>query len=87
MNLKSLRKNYSKLLATFKNAGVKLTESQKEDLDTFMLALESTISKTKEATVKATKKVVEARLSKEYKKVFESILRHQAENAELAGKI
>ncbi len=87
MNLKNLRKNYSRLLGAFKSAGVTLTESQKEDLDTFMLALESTIQKTKRDTVKATRKVVEKKLSDEYRKVFESILAHQAEHAGISAKI
>ena len=38
----------------FKDAGVKLTESQKKDIDGFVLALESTIENTKQATIKAT---------------------------------
>lgn len=41
MSLKSIRESYSKLLTVFKDAGVALNESQKSDLDTFVLALES----------------------------------------------
>jgi hypothetical protein len=41
MSLKSIRESYSKLLTVFKDAGVSLNESQKADLDTFVLALES----------------------------------------------
>lgn len=44
MSLKSIRESYSKLLTVFNDAGIKLTESQKADLDTFILALESTMS-------------------------------------------
>lgn len=87
MNLTSIRENYGKLLTAFSDAGIKLSESQKADLDTFMVALETKIESTKQNAIKATKKVVEDRLSKEYRKVFESILKHQAENAEIAGKI
>ncbi len=87
MNLTSIRENYGKLLAAFNDAGIKLSESQKADLDTFMVALESKIESTKQTAIKATKKIVENRLGEEYRKVFESILKHQAENAELAGKI
>lgn len=87
MNLTSIRENYGKLLAAFNDAGIKLSESQKADLDTFMVALESKIESTKNTAIKATKKIVENRLGEEYRKVFESILKHQAENAELAGKI
>lgn len=87
MSFKSIRDSYSQLIQAFSESGVKLNESQKASLDTFIVALESKMSKQKEATVKATKKVVIEHLEKEYQKVFESILEHQAENAELAGKI
>lgn len=87
MSLKSIRTNYSKLLSAFQAAGVKLNESQKADLDTFIVALESKMNQMKEATVKTTKKIVTEHLDAEYKKIFESIMKHQAENAEIAGKI
>lgn len=87
MNLSSIRENYGKLLTAFSDAGVKLSEAQKADLDEFMVAFESKIEQTKNAAILATKEVLERRLGEEYKKVFESILKHQAENAELAGKI
>lgn len=87
MSLKSIRNNYTKLLAAFESAGVKLNESQKAELDTFIVALESKIDDMKKATVRATKKVVTEHLDKEYKKVVESILNHKAKNEQLAGKI
>lgn len=87
MNLTSIRENYGKLLTAFNDAGIKLSESQKADLDTFMVALETKIENTKQTAIKATKKIVEKKLGEEYRKVFESILKHQQENAELVGKI
>lgn len=87
MSLKHLRENYARLLNAFKDAGINLTESQKKDIDGFMVALESTMEQTKASTIKATRKVVEREMEKEYKKVFESILTHKAEHDELAGKI
>lgn len=87
MSLKSIRDSYGKLLTAFADTGIKLTEAQKASLDTFILALESKMSKQKEATVKATKKVVTEHLEKQYKKVFESIMTHMQENAILANKI
>lgn len=87
MSLKSIRESYSKLLTAFAETGVKLTESQKASLDTFILALESKMSKQKETTIKVTKKIVESHLEKEYKKVFESIMKHQQENSALAAKV
>lgn len=87
MSLKHIRENYARLLNAFKEAGVKLTESQKKDIDGFMLAIESTAEQTKQATIKATRNVIEEKLAKEYKSVVESILAHQHKHAELAGKI
>ena len=87
MGLKNLRKNYSRLLKAFGQAGVVLTESQKGDIDQFMLALESTIDNTKMAAIRATKKVVSENLDKKYREVFESVMKHQAECLKLAGKI
>lgn len=84
---KSIRENYSMLLATFKDAGIKLSESQKKDIDQFVLALEDKIESTKQKTILATKKVVEKRMEAEYKPVIESIIKNLAKNAELAGKI
>jgi hypothetical protein len=73
MSLKSIRESYAGLINAFAEAGVKLDESQKASLDTFIVALESKMSKQKEATVKATKKIVTEHLEKQYKNVFESI--------------
>ena len=87
MSLKSLRSNYTKLLKAFDQAGVKLNESQKESLDTFMLDLETKINETRDAAIKATKKVVEEKLEKQYQEVVESIIKHQGEIMETAGKI
>lgn len=84
---KSIRENYSMLLAAFKDAGIKLSESQKKDIDQFVLALEDKIESTKQKTILATKKVVEKRMEAEYKPVIESIIKNLAKNAELAGKI
>ena len=75
------------LLATFKDAGIILSESQKKDIDNFIVALESKIEDTKHRTILATKKVVERRMEAEYKPVIESIIKNLAKNAELAGKI
>lgn len=87
MSLKSIRESYSKFLTVLTSAGVKLNESQKADLDSFILAIESKMSKQKETAIRVTKKIVTEHLESEYKKVFESIMKHQARNAELASKI
>lgn len=87
MSLKHIQENYARLLVAFKEAGVKLTESQKKDIDGFIIALESQMEATKKATIKATRKVVEDKLSKEYRAVVESIIAHQQKHAELAAKI
>ena len=87
MNLKSLRESYAKFVKVLETAGVKLNESQKADLDTFVLAIESKMQKQKELAVKATKKIVTEHLESEYKKMFDKILEHQAENAKISEKI
>lgn len=87
MSLKSIRESYSKLLTVFKDAGVALNESQKADLDTFVLALESNMESQRKQAIKMTKESVEAKMEKEYRKVFESIMANMQENARLASKI
>lgn len=87
MSLKSIRDSYSKLLTVFKDAGVVLNESQKADLDTFVLALESTMESQRKQAIKMTKKAVEAKMEKEYREVFESVMTNMHKNACLASKI
>ena len=87
MSLKSIRESYSKLLGAFNDAGVKLNEFQKADLDTFVMALESTMTKQREAVIKKTQKAVTEKLESEYKTVFESIMKNMQKNTELASKI
>lgn len=87
MSLKSIRESYSKLLTTFNDAGVKLNESQKNDVDNFVLALESTMSKQRESAIRKTKKAVTAKLEKDFQRIFESVMQKVAENNEYAAKI
>lgn len=87
MSLKSIRESYSKLLTVFKDAGVALNESQKADLDTFVLALESNMESQRKQAIKMTRDAVEAKMEKEYRQVFESIMANMQENARLASKI
>lgn len=87
MSLKSIRESYNKLLATMSEAGIKLDASQKSDLDDFILTLESTMSEQRKKAIEMTKRATEAKLEKEYAKVFESIMKHTHENFKIAGKI
>lgn len=87
MSLKNIRQNYSKLLSAFEKSGIKITESQKADLDTFIVALGSQMTLQKEKTVKATRKVVAEQLEKEYRKVVESVIKNQTKNTIWAAKI
>ena len=87
MSLKSIRESYSRLLDAFSGAGVKLSESQKQDLDTFVLALESKMGASRRAAIRQTKKAVERRMEGEYRKVFESVMAGMRENARLASMI
>lgn len=87
MSLKSIRESYSKLLTVFNDAGVKLNESQKADLDTFVLAIESSMSRQRETAIRQTRRLVERKMEKEYREVFESIMSNMQKNAELASAI
>ena len=87
MGLKAIRESYSRFLTVLSDTGIKVNESQKADLDTFILALESTMRTQKEKTIKATRKVVTESLDKQYQKVFESFLKHSQQNAALAAAI
>ena len=87
MNLKSLRESYNKLLDSFKEIGVTLNESQQENVDNFMLQLESKLKDVRDVAIKTTKKMVTEKLDAEYKELFESILKHMNENAEVSSKI
>lgn len=87
MSLKSIRESYSKLLTTFNDAGIKLTENQKSDVDSFVLAIESSMSKQRESAIRKTKKAVEEKLEREFKAVFESIMKNVAQHNNLASKI
>ena len=64
-----------------------LNESQKNSLDTFMLDFQAKLTETRDSAIKATKKIVEERMEKEFKKVFESIKTHQKEIFEKSSKI
>lgn len=87
MSLKSIRESYSKLLTAFADAGVVLSESQKADVDSFVLAIESNMSRQRETAIRQTKKLVEAKMEREYRKAFESVMESMRENAALAAKI
>ena len=87
MSLKSIRESYSRFLTVLNDAGVKINESQKADLDSFILAVEAKMSKQKELAVKATKKIVTEHLEQKYKTVFESLFKNLQKNAELTSKI
>lgn len=87
MSLKSIRESYQKLLDAFESAGVKLNESQKKDADSFVSAVESAMSRQRETAIRQTKRLVEARMEREYGKVFESIMENMRKNSELASAI
>lgn len=76
-----------KLLSSLASAGVVLTEAQKSDVDSFMTAIESRLDEQKRLAIAATKSVVERRMDDEYKKVFESIVKHQEVYNRLLEKI
>ena len=87
MSFKSIRDNYSKLLEALNESGVKFDASQKSALDNFIIALESTASNQRTQAISMAKRMTEAKLEREYKQVFESVMKHTQEHYELAGKI
>lgn len=87
MSLKSIRESYSKLLTTLDGAGIKLDESQKTDLDSFVLAVESTMSKQRQSAIRKTKKAVTEKLEGEFKQLFESTMNALQENSAISAKI
>ena len=52
-----------------------------------MLQLESKLKDVRNVAIKTTKKIVTEKLDAEYKELFESILKHMNENAEISSKI
>ena len=87
MSLRSIRESYSKLLTAFEKAGVKLTENQKNDVDGFVMAIESTMSKQRESVIRKTKKLVEENLEKKFVDIFNKTFKMMEENHEYASKI
>lgn len=87
MSLKNIRENYARLLTSFKEVGVKLTESQKKDIDNIILALESQTENTKRIAIDTTRRIVERELGKEYRTVLESILCNMQKHSIICGKI
>lgn len=66
MSSKTIRDNYQKFLTTLNEAGVKLDASQKSTLDSFILALESTMSTQRKKAIELAKKATEQKLEKQY---------------------
>ena len=87
MALKTLQKKYDQLLKVFEEVGVKLTESQKETLDTFMLDFQDKLNETRDNAIKVTKRLVEEKLEREFKKVVGSVIAHQRELCEQAARL
>ena len=87
MSFKTIRESYSDMLDVFGEAGMTLSESQKAKLDKTVGELEDSISRKRQRAISETRRLTEARLEKEYREVFESIMENQAKNAELAAKI
>ena len=52
-----------------------------------MLQLESKLKDVRDVAIKTTKRMVTEKLDAEYKELFESILKHMNENAEVSSKI
>ena len=87
MSLKTIRDSYEKLLTTLNEAGIKLDASQKSGLDGFILSLEESVSSQRQKAIHMAKEATEKKMEKEYKEVFESIMKHTQEHFEIASKV
>lgn len=87
MSLKTIRDSYEKLLATLNEAGIKLDASQKSGLDGFILSLEESVSSQRQKAICMAKEATEKKMEKEYKEVFESIMKHTQQHLEIASKV
>ena len=87
MSLKTIRDSYEKLLTTLNEAGIKLDASQKSGLDGFILSLEESVSSQRQKAIRMAKEATEKKMEKEYKEVFESIMKHTQEHFEIASKV
>lgn len=87
MSLKTIRDSYEKLLSTLNEAGIKLDASQKSGLDGFILSLEESVSSQRQKAIRMAKEATEKKMEKEYKEVFESIMKHTQEHFEIASKV
>lgn len=87
MSLKTIRDSYEKLLATLNESGIKLDASQKSGLDCFILSLEESVSTQRCKAMRMAKEATERKMEKEYREVFESIMKHTQEHYDLASKI
>lgn len=87
MALKTLQKKYDELLKVFEEVGVTLTEAQKDSLDTFMLDFQNKLNETRDSAIRATKKLVEEKMEKEFREVFESINAKQRKIYQKCGEM
>ena len=87
MSLKTIRDSYEKLLTTLNEAGIKLDASQKSGLDGFILSLEESVSSQRQKAIRMAKEATQKKMEKEYKEVFESIMKHTQEHFEIASKV
>ncbi len=75
----TIKENFEGLLETIKSAGINLTESQMASLTKFKEAMEAKVSEAEKAT--------EARITKEYREIFESLLDNLMEHEKLTGRV
>ena len=87
MNFEKFVFQLSKLLETLNEAGVKFDAAQKASLDNFIIALESTASDQRAKAISMAKRLTEKKMEREYKQVFESVMKHMQEHYEIAGKV
>ena len=87
MSLKTIRDSYEKLLTTLNESGIKLGASQKSGLDGFVVALEESVSTQRQKAIKMAKAATERKMEREFRQVFESIMKHTQEHFKIAAKV
>ena len=75
----TIKENFEGLLETIKSAGINLSESQLASLSKFKDAMEAKVSEAE--------RITEARITKEYRQVFESLLDNLMEHERLTSRV
>ena len=87
MDIKEIREAHANLLKAIGEAGITLTESQKQAFDGFVDKLESKLNEVKDNAILKTRKSVTEAMNRKFKAAFDSYQKHSFENATLTRLI